>query len=64
MRGRIDNPLRHTQRWSRLSWGLDFTYREASFSNRRSEFDQLNVLSLNYAGDKLRGFFDVRESFL
>ena len=24
----------------------------------------LTVLSLNYAGDKLRGFFDVRESFL
>ena len=38
-----------TMRWSRLSWGLDFSYREAKFSNRRSEFDQLNVLSLNYA---------------
>ena len=38
-----------TTRWSRLSWGLDFTYREARFTNRRSEFDQLNVLSLNYA---------------
>lgn len=38
-----------TTRWSRLSWGLDFTYREASFTNQRSEFDQLNVLSLNYA---------------
>lgn len=38
-----------TTRWSRLSWGLDFTYREATFENRRSEFDQLNVLSLNYA---------------
>jgi len=38
-----------TTRWSRLSWGLDFTYREARFSNQRSEFDQLNVLSLNYA---------------
>ncbi len=38
-----------TTRWSRLSWGLDFTYREARFDNRRSEFDQLNVLSLNYA---------------
>jgi uncharacterized protein (PEP-CTERM system associated) len=38
-----------TTRWSRLSWGLDFTYREAKFSGQRSEFDQLNVLSLNYA---------------
>ncbi len=38
-----------TTRWSRLSWGLDFTYREASFSNRRTVFDQLNVFSLNYA---------------
>ncbi|MCU0964697.1 MAG: TIGR03016 family PEP-CTERM system-associated outer membrane protein [Burkholderiaceae bacterium] len=38
-----------TTRWSRLSWGLDFTYREVNFSNQRSEFDQLNVLSLNYA---------------
>lgn len=38
-----------TTRWSRLSWGLDFSYREAEFDNRRNEFDQLNVLSLNYA---------------
>jgi len=38
-----------TTRWSQLGWGLDFTYREARFTNRRSEFDQLNVLSLNYA---------------
>jgi len=38
-----------TTRWSRLSWGLDFTYREVTFTDRRSEFDQLNVLSLNYA---------------
>ncbi len=38
-----------TTRWSRLSWGLDFSYREATFGNQRSEFDQLNVLSLNYA---------------
>lgn len=38
-----------TTRWSRLSWGLDFSYREARFSDRRSEFDQLNVLSLSYA---------------
>jgi uncharacterized protein (PEP-CTERM system associated) len=38
-----------TTRWSKLSWGLDFTYREATFGDRRSEFDQLNVLSLNYA---------------
>lgn len=38
-----------TTRWSRLSWGLDFSYREAQFTDRRSEFDQLNVLSLNYA---------------
>ena len=38
-----------TTRWSRLSWGLDFTYREAMFTDRRNEFDQLNVLSLNYA---------------
>lgn len=36
-------------RWSRLGWGLDFSYREAKFGNQRSEFDQLNVLSLNYA---------------
>ena len=36
-------------RWARLGWGLDFSYREASFTDRRSEFDQLNVLSLNYA---------------
>jgi uncharacterized protein (PEP-CTERM system associated) len=38
-----------TTRWSRLSWGLDFTYREARFADQRSQFDQLNVLSLNYA---------------
>lgn len=38
-----------TTRWSRLSWGLDFTYREAKFTNQRSQFDQLNVLSLSYA---------------
>jgi uncharacterized protein (PEP-CTERM system associated) len=38
-----------TTRWSKLSWGLDFSYREARFTNRRNEFDQLNVLSLNYA---------------
>jgi len=38
-----------TTRWSRLSWGLDFSYREARFTDRRSEFDQLNVLSLSYA---------------
>lgn len=38
-----------TTRWSRLSWGLDFSYREARFSDQRSEFDQLNVLSLTYA---------------
>lgn len=38
-----------TTRWSRLSWGLDFSYREAMFTDRRNEFDQLNVLSLNYA---------------
>ncbi len=38
-----------TTRWSRLSWGLDFTYREARFTDRRTEFDQLNVVSLNYA---------------
>jgi uncharacterized protein (PEP-CTERM system associated) len=38
-----------TTRWSRLSWGLDFSYREVRFTDRRNEFDQLNVLSLNYA---------------
>ena len=39
-----------TTRWSKLSWGLDMSYREASFSNgRRDEFDQLNIFSLNYA---------------
>ncbi|HMO46554.1 MAG TPA: TIGR03016 family PEP-CTERM system-associated outer membrane protein [Rubrivivax sp.] len=38
-----------TTRWSRLSWGLDFSYRQARFDDRRNEFDQLNVLSLNYA---------------
>jgi uncharacterized protein (PEP-CTERM system associated) len=39
-----------TTRWSKLSWGLDMSYREASFSNgRRDEFDQFNVFSLNYA---------------
>lgn len=38
-----------TTRWSRLSWGLDFSYREARFTDQRSEFDQLNVLSLTYA---------------
>lgn len=42
--------LDSTTRWSRLSWGLDMSYREASFSNgRRDEFDQLNILSINYA---------------
>lgn len=38
-----------TTRWSQLSWGLDFSYREARFTDRRNEFDQLNVLSLTYA---------------
>jgi uncharacterized protein (PEP-CTERM system associated) len=38
-----------TTRWSQLSWGLDFTYREATFSDSRTEFDQLNIVSLNYA---------------
>jgi uncharacterized protein (PEP-CTERM system associated) len=38
-----------TTRWSRLSWGLDFSYREVRFTDQRNEFDQLNVLSLNYA---------------
>lgn len=41
--------LDSTTRWSRLSWGLDFSYREVRFTDQRSEFDQLNVLSLNYA---------------
>jgi uncharacterized protein (PEP-CTERM system associated) len=36
-------------RWSKLSWGLDLTYREVSFSDRRNEFDQLNIFSLIYA---------------
>lgn len=38
-----------TTRWSKLSWGLDFTYREVDFNEGRSEFDQFNVLSLTYA---------------
>lgn len=38
-----------TTRWSKLAWGLDLTYREVNFSEGRSEFDQLNVLSLTYA---------------
>ena len=41
--------LDSTTRWSRLSWGLDFSYRQAEFELRPNEFDQLNVLSLNYA---------------
>lgn len=36
-------------RWSKLSWGLDLSYREVSFSDARNEFDQLNILSLHYA---------------
>ena len=38
-----------TTRWSRLSWGLDFSYREAAFSGTRTEFDQLSIASLTYA---------------
>lgn len=38
-----------TTRWTRLSWGLDFSYREAAFQGTRTEFDQLNVGSLTYA---------------
>lgn len=38
-----------TTRWSKLSWGLDLTYREVNFSDSRPEFDQLNILSLRYA---------------
>jgi uncharacterized protein (PEP-CTERM system associated) len=38
-----------TTRWSKLSWGLDLTYREINFTDRRNEFDQLNIFSLNYA---------------
>lgn len=41
--------LDSTTRWSRLSWGLDFSYRQAEFELRPNEFDQLNVVSLNYA---------------
>jgi uncharacterized protein (PEP-CTERM system associated) len=41
--------LNSTTRWSQLSWDLDMSYREASFSNgQRDQFDQLNILSLNY----------------
>ena len=36
-------------RWSKLSWGLDLSYREVKFSDARNEFDQLNILSLTYA---------------
>jgi uncharacterized protein (PEP-CTERM system associated) len=38
-----------TTRWSRLSWGLDLSYREVTFNPGISNFDQLNILSLNYA---------------
>lgn len=41
--------LDSTTRWSRLSWSLDLTYREGHFEDRRNVFDQLNILSLNYA---------------
>lgn len=36
-------------RWARLSWGLDFSYREVDFKEGRNNFDQLNVASLTYA---------------
>jgi len=38
-----------TTRWSRLSWGLTFSYREAAFEDTRTEFDQLSIASLTYA---------------
>jgi uncharacterized protein (PEP-CTERM system associated) len=38
-----------TTRWSRLSWGLTFSYREAAFEDSRTEFDQLSFASLTYA---------------
>jgi uncharacterized protein (PEP-CTERM system associated) len=41
--------FRANTRWSKLSWALDLSYRQVSFSDSRSEFDQLNVLSLIYA---------------
>jgi uncharacterized protein (PEP-CTERM system associated) len=38
-----------TTRWSRLSWGLTYSYREAAFEDSRTEFDQLSFASLTYA---------------
>lgn len=38
-----------TTRWSRLSWGADFSYRAVDFTFGRDTFDQLNLLALKYA---------------
>ena len=37
-----------TTRWSRLGWGLNFSYRSVDFSEGRREFDQLNWVTLRY----------------
>ncbi len=41
--------LNSSTRWSKLTWGLDFSYREVNFEDGGSNYDQLNILSLNYA---------------
>jgi hypothetical protein len=41
--------LAGTTRWSRLSWGLNTSYRTIDFSQGRREYDWLSWLSLNYA---------------
>lgn len=38
-----------TTRWSKLSWGLNLTYREVNFSDGTNNSDQLNFASLTYA---------------
>jgi uncharacterized protein (PEP-CTERM system associated) len=36
-------------RWSRLGWGLNFSYREINFNPGRDTFDQLNWVALKYS---------------
>jgi len=38
-----------TTRWAKLGWAVDLSYREANFSEGRSTYDQLNLVSLTYA---------------
>ncbi len=38
-----------TTRWAKLGWSVDLSYREASFSEGRTTYDQLNIASLTYA---------------